>query len=342
MKKCLFLSLIVGLCAFAACSGPKLETSEDQAFKPVANADFVISSGTTTFVNTLGTKAVTTLDPVVTQGSVEANLSVCEVEGKQYVASKTSVHIRMGNDVTVFLPVAASAFSANDKSAVMVYKETHDRSGGWGENSAYFEINAYGNVKKVEAKVEYITEGTETGIKITVTGVDDELAAYLWEGYEDGLTVEVWNYYKDVSLAALKAGFDAGATIAFSEEPNSYVNAFAKIPDYVDELEDATLTSEEREIAEKKYLFPVLTTGGDLATVYWVRPADNYGTETDPVIAPSYFYLLRGHVNPYDCELKPADLSIFSDTKVHDASIPDDVETVLHVIPNDYDVIYVK
>lgn len=32
----------------------------------------------------------------------------------------------------------------------------------------------------------------------------------------------------------------------------------------------------------------------------------------------------------------------FSDRKVHDASIPDDVETVLYVIPNDYDVIYIK
>ena len=341
MKKCLFLSVIVGLCAFAACSGPKLDPAEDQAFKPVAKPNFVISSGTTTFVNTFGTKADPNLEPVVTNASVEANLSVCAVEGEQYVASKTTVHIRMGNEVTVFLPVAANAFSADDKSAAMVYKETQDRSGGWGENYAYFEINAYGNEKKVEAKVEYITEGTEPGIKITVTGVDDELAAYLWEGYKDGLTVEVWNYYKDVTLDDLKGGFDDGATIAFSAEPNSYVNAFAKIPDYVDDL-DVILTSVERTVADKKFLFPVLSTGEDLATDYWVRPADNYGDETTPDIAPSYYYLLRGHVNPYDCELKPSDAGIFSDRKVHDAFIPDDVETVLYVIPNDYDVIYIK
>ncbi|MDY6464938.1 MAG: hypothetical protein SPK80_10090 [Bacteroidales bacterium] len=323
MKKSLFLSLIVGLCAFAACSEQGLKTAEDQAFKPVANADFVISSGTTTFVNTLGTKADPNLEPVVTKGSVEANLSVCEVENKQYVASKTSLHIRTGNDVTVFLPVAASAFSADDKSAVMVYKETHDRSGGWGENSAYFEINAYGNVKKVEAKVEYIAEG----IKITVTGVDDELAAYLWEGYQDGLTVEVWNYFKDISLDDLKNGFDSGATIAFSTEPDSYVNAFAKIPDYLDVFDDA-LTSEDR----GGLLFPVfVTTGEDLATDYWVRPLG------------SYYYLLKGHKNPYDCVVKPADDTIFSDTQiVHDASIPDDVESVFYVIANDYDVIYTK
>lgn len=331
MKKSLFLSLIVGLCAFAACSEQGLKTAEDQAFKPVANADFVISSGTTTFVNTLGTKADPNLEPVVTKGSVEANLSVCEVENKQYVASKTSLHIRMGNDVTVFLPVAASAFSADDKSAVMVYKETHDRSGGWGENSAYFEINAYGNVKKVEAKVEYIAEG----IKITVTGVDDELAAYLWEGYQDGLTVEVWNYFKDITLDDLKAGFDSGATIAFSVEPDSYVNAFAKIPDYVDDFDEA-LTSEERTDAGNKFLFPVFTTGEDLATDYWVRPLDEHG-------APSYYYLLKGYKNPYDCKVKPADDTIFSDTQiVHDASIPDDVESVFYVIANDYDVIYTK
>ena len=160
-----------------------------------------------------------------------------------------------------------------------------------------------------------------------MTGVDDELAAYLWEGYQDGLTVEVWNYFKDITLDDLKNGFDSGATIAFSKEPDSYVNAFAKIPNYLDDFDDA-LTSEER----GGLLFPVfVTTGEDLATDYWVRQLG------------SYYYLLKGHKNPYDCVVKPADDTIFSDTQiVHDASIPDDVESVFYVIANDYDVIYTK
>ena len=341
MKKSLFLTLIVGLCAFAACSGPKLETSEDQAFKPVANADFVISSGTTTFVNTLGTKADPNLEPVVTKGSVEANLSVCEVENKQYVASKTTVHVRMGNEVTVFLPVAADAFSANDKSAVNVFKETQTRTGGWGENSAYFEMDAYGNYKKVEAKVEYIAEG----IKITVSGVDDELAAYLWEGYKDGLTVEVWNYYKDIAPDALKAGFDAGATIEFSVDPDRYVNAFAKIPEYTGvittELVDVDSSAPYYNSIgdDKKFWVPYKADGNALEADLWVRPLDDYG---DGVYAPSHFYLLKGHKNVNDCVLKPADPTKFSDSKVHNADIPDDVETNYYVIPNDYDVIYIK
>ena len=87
MKKSLFLSLIVGLCAFAACSEQGLKTAEDQAFKPVANADFVISSGTTTFVNTLGTKADPNLEPVVTKGSVCVNgvsLTLTDVNDKSF------------------------------------------------------------------------------------------------------------------------------------------------------------------------------------------------------------------------------------------------------------------
>ena len=348
MKKSLFLSLIVGLCAFAACSEPKLEPAEDQAFKPVANPDFVISSGTTTFVNTFATKADSNLEPVVTEGSVEANLSVCAVEGKQYVASKTTVHIRMGNEVTVFLPVATDNFSANDKSAVNVFKETQTRTGGWGENYAYFEIDAYGNEKKVEAKVDYITEGTEPGIKITVKGVDDDLARYLWEGYKDGLTVEVWNYYKDITLDDLKAGFDANATIDFSVAPDRYVNAFAKIPEYTGEITtklEAVNPSEPyyNDIGEdKKFWVPYKADGTLLETDFWVRPADVYGDESAPVIAPSHFYLLKGHKNPNDCVLAPKDDTIFSDKKTHNADIPDDVDTVFYVIPGDYDVIYIK
>ena len=347
MKKSLFLSLIVGLCAFAACSEPKLEPAEDQAFKPVANPDFVISSGTTTFVNTFATKADSNLEPVVTEGSVEANLSVCAVEGKQYVASKTTVHIRMGNEVTVFLPVATDNFSANDKSAVNVFKETQTRTGGWGENYAYFEIDAYGNEKKVEAKVDYITEGTEPGIKITVKGVDDDLARYLWEGYKDGLTVEVWNYYKDITLDDLKAGFDANATIEFSVAPDRYVNAFAKIPEYTGvittELEDVNPSEPYyNDIGEdKKFWVPYKADGTLLETDFWVRPADVYGDESSPVIAPSHFYLLKGHKNPNDCVLAPAGFT-YSSKKTHNADIPDDVDTVFYVIPGDYDVIYIK
>ena len=341
MKKSLFLSLIVGLCAFAACSEPKLEPAEDQDFKPVANPDFVITSGSTTFINTFATKADPIPSPFVTEASVEANLSVCAVGDKNYVASKTTVHIRMGNEVTVFLPVAADNFF--DKSAAMVYKETHDRSGGWGENSAYFEITAYDNYKKVEAKVEYVTEGTE-GIKITVTGVDDELAQYLWEGYKDGLTVEVWNYYKDISLDNLKADFDAGATIDFTVAPNNYVNGFAKIPDYTGvittklEAVDPSALYYDAIGEDKNFWYP-MANGVDLSTDYWVRPLEDYG---EGVFAPSHFYLLKGHKNAYDCVLKPANASLFSKTEAHDASIPDDVESVYYVIPSDYDVIYIK
>lgn len=346
MKKSLFLSLIVGLCAFVACSEQKLEPAKDQAFKPVANPDFVISSGNTVFVNTFATKADPNLEPVVTEGSVEANLSVCAVEGKQYVASKTTVHIRMGNEVTVFLPVATDNFSANDKSAVNVFKETQTRTGGWGENYAYFEIDAYGNEKKVEAKVDYITEGTEPGIKITVKGVDDDLARYLWEGYKDGLTVEVWNYYKDITLDDLKAGFDANATIEFSVAPDRYVNAFAKIPEYA-----GVITTKLEAVNSSAWYFDVIgedkdfwypyTAEGVLDAQYWVRPADVYGDESSPVIAPSHFYLLKGHKNPNDCVLAPAGFT-YSSKKTHNADIPDDVDTVFYVIPGDYDVIYIK
>lgn len=332
MKKSLFFSLIVGLCAFAACNEAKIETAEDQAVKLVANPDFVFTSGTTTLFSTFATKADPTPDPVVTDANVEANLSVCAVGNGQYNASKLSLHIRMANDVTVFLPVAASALFDDPTSAVNVFKETQTRTGGWGENSAYFEID--GN--KVTATVAYAAEG----ITVTVTGVNDAVAKYLWEGYEDGLTVEVWNYYNEsATLESLRDGFNAGATISFTNEPKRYVNAFAKIPEYIADFTEAPrIISKTETVGGKEFLFPYIENGSALATDYWVRPLDDYGEGT---FGPSYFYLLKGHKNAFDCVVKPVGVS-FSQTVAHNADIPDDVETVYYTIPGDYNVIYTK
>ena len=335
MKKSLFLSLILGLCAFAACNEAKIESSEDQVVKLVANPDFVFTSGSTTLFSTFATKADPTPDPVVTDANVEANLSVCAVGNGQYNASKLSLHIRMANDVTVFLPVAASALFDDPTSAVNVFKETQTRTGGWGENSAYFEID--GN--KVTATVAYAAEG----ITVTVTGVNDAVAKYLYEGYKDGLTVEVWNYYNEsASLESLRDGFNAGATISFTEVPNRYVNAFAKIPDYIEDLYTDTffprIISKTQVVGGKEFLYPYLDNETELAADYWVRPLDDYG---DGTFGPSYFYLLRGKKNAFDCVVKPVGAT-FSQTVAHNADIPDDVETVYYTIPGDYNVIYTK
>lgn len=336
MKKIVLLTAVAaGIFAFSACNSARQDASAEEAeIQLVAKPDFVFTSGNTTLFSTFATKAdpVTEPEPKDENVNVEVNLSVCPVQNKEITASKLSVHIRTANDVTVFLPVAPSVFSN-----VAVFKETQTpgRTGGYGESSAYWEIDGV----KVEAKAEYGTEG----ITVTVTGVNEHLAKYLYDGYKDGLTVEVWNYYKDITLDALKAGFDAGATVSFSTQPDFYVNAFAKIPDYSDDMADVRIYSKPKTVGDKELLFPYTDEActSALATDYWVRPADNYGTEEEPVIGPSMYYLLKGHKNAYDCTVTPKDVT-FSQTVTHNADIPDDVETALKKIDSNYNVVYIK
>ena len=337
MKKFVFLTVMAGIFAFTACNTAKQDTvAEESEIQLVANPDFVFSSGGTTLFSTFATKADTDAQTEVEvkdeNVNVEVNLSVCPVGGREITASKLSVHVRTATDVTVFLPVEASAYS------VAVFKETQTpgRTGGYGVNSAIWHID--GN--PVTATAEFDEE--KGGITVTVEGVTEAVAKYLYDGYKDGLTVEVWNYYNDdVTMDGLKASFDAGATVSFTAQPDVYVNAFAKIPNYIDGVESDELPRIYTKIDDNGFLFPFLDEAltKPLDDEFWVRPAEN---DVEDGVCPSRFYLLKGHKNPYDCIVTPKDLTIFSKVTTHKADVPEDAAQVVHVIDKDYNVVYTK
>jgi len=361
MKKCVFLSLIAGILAFTAC-GDKLspkdpespEVENETVLKLVANPDFVFSSNGTTLSSTFpGTRAaVASFAPageeVPFNPGVEVNLSACTASN-QYPASKLSVHVRTVNDVTVFIPANEENFSENNAYSLAVLLENTTATGVYGVTEQTYVVS--GNT--VKATVEFSTEG----ISVSVTGVNQSVIDYLWDKYKDGLTVEVWNYFKDTDIDALKNSFNAGATVSFSQDPGQYVNAFAKIPDYVDALgvsadEMPRIFSKSVDVDpsevyydalgdDKQFLYPYLDADftQPLASEYWVRPARMYSDGADEFVGPSKDYLLRGHKNAYDCTVAPKNVT-FTNKVVNDASIPADVETTVYVIPANYNVIY--
>ena len=67
------------------------------------------------------------------------------------------------------------------------------------------------------------------GIRITSEGVNAEVLRYLRSTYYDGITFEVWNYYKqNTTRTALQALLDQ-STINFISDPGKYINAFGKV-----------------------------------------------------------------------------------------------------------------
>jgi hypothetical protein len=172
-----------------------------------------------------------------------------------------------------------------------------------------------------------------------VTGVIQAVVDYLVKEYGDGLTVEVWNYFNDTAtIESLKAGFNAGATVSFSEKPEMYVNAFAKVPNYIEALGGSV--EDLPRIYSKEvndFLYPYLDEAFTQAldAQYWVRPAEGEGED----VHPSKYYLLRGHKNENDCTVVPVGVT-FAQKQTNNADIPADVETKYYDIPANYNVIY--
>ena len=334
MKKSVFLCLVAGVLAFTACSEKNVdsgaELQDEAVLELVAQPDFVFSSlGNTlfsTFPATRATSQVAQDLPDLTNG-VEVNLSACT--SKEYNASKVSIHIREANDVTVFIPAKDEWFSGNDANSLAIIKKNATGNGVYGENEQTLQVAG----QEVKATVEFAT----TGITVKVTGVNDAVVASLKEEYGDGLTVEVWNYFKDATLDNLKTAFndvDNGATVSFSTQPSVYVNAFAKIPEYWELATDdyfPTVTSKDESGFQVPYLGE-----NKLNQKYWVRPAVEVDGEN---IVLSKDYLIYGHKNAYDCTVKPLGAT-FTRQEANNADIPADVDKKVYDLPGNYNVFY--
>ena len=346
MKKSVFLFMMAAAVAFAACTNSKLNPADEPVFQVVAQPDFVFSSMGNTLYSTKATRATaaptTKAEEEKPSTGVEVNLSVCPAN--QYNASKLSVHIRIVNDVTVFIPVEATAFSENDVNSLAILLENASATGVYGETEQTLNVN--GNT--IKTTVQFVGDG----VKVSVTGVNQDVIDYLQEKYGDGITVEVWNYYRNTTLDALKAGFDAGAKVSFSEKPSLYVNAFAKVPDYVETLGDVKIYTKYVEVSsseryyealgeDKSFLYPYKdeTFTQPLDAQYWVRPARYYADGDEKFVGPSKYYLLKGHKNAYDCTVTPEGVT-FDHQEANDATIPADVESKVYDIPANYNVLY--
>jgi hypothetical protein len=186
-------------------------------------------------------------DPVITD-EVEINLSVNdEKEEGDYIATKLSIHIRALTDVEVFIPVTQEYYcDADDMAIVLSHKMDPNYQYS---NPGQTEItNGYTYSYTIAGKTLTVTVTYEAGgIRVKTDGLTQEVLDYLQETYQDGFTVEVWNYFNDaipqtegstivrkpIDRAGLKPMLD-NSTVTFTstEHPEYYVNAFAMLYEY--------------------------------------------------------------------------------------------------------------
>jgi len=285
-------------------------------------ADGIIEETPGEGTTTPGTTPGTTPDPnpgnttpvVLTNGGqIEVNLSINEekTEG-DYIATKLSIHVRDTADVEVFLPVEAQYYcEADDMNIVLSHKLEAEK---YNDNPDFREMTFTVNGNEIKLTVSYETDG----IRVKTSGVNAEVLKYLRDQYGDGITFEVWNYYKSNVVNAEGAvieSFDRtklqtklnASTVAFTADPGEYVNAFGPLYDY----EGRVYSKIDGETGVwTPYTDEALTS--ELDAQYWTRstPEDKY-------------YILKHHKNELDCVVTPVNTAY----TVHDTRIYNQVYT---------------
>ena len=159
---------------------------------------------------------------VVGNGEIEVNLSVnAEKDVDDYIATKLSVHVRDTSDIDIFIPVPAEYYcAADDMNIVLSHRLEIEQHSPSAETMTY-NINGHDVTLKVSFEL--------TGIRVVSEGINAEVLRYLRQTYYDGITFEVWNYYKqNTTRDVLKTLLDQ-STIKFTNDPGKYTNAFAKL-----------------------------------------------------------------------------------------------------------------
>ena len=237
------------------------------------------------------------------KGEVEVNLSLNErkTDG-DYIATKLSIHVRDTADVEVFIPVEVQYYcQADDMNIVLSHKQQAEQYNN-AANDREMAWTVAGQTVKLT--VSYATDG----IRVKTQGVNKAVLKALREQYGDGITFEVWNYFKsEIAIPGtenteaftrekLQPMLDK-STVSFTEAPGRYVNAFGALYDY-DDGNRKVYTKIENQGAENEVWTPFTdeecTT--PLAPEFWTRPAGE-----------TKYYELKTHVNPLDCIVKPAD-----------------------------------
>ncbi len=261
-------------------------------------------------------------DPVITD-EVEINLSVNdEKEEGDYIATKLSIHIRALTDVEVFIPVTQEYYcDADDMAIVLSHKMDPNYQYS---NPGQAEItNGYTYSYTIAGKTLTVTVTYEAeGIRVKTDGLTQEVLDYLQETYQDGFTVEVWNYFNDaipqtegstivrkpIDRTGLKPMLD-NSTVTFTstEHPAYYVNAFAMLYDY-QKVELRVYMGADN----KPYIDEACTE--QLDTKYW--EANDDGT----------FKKFVGAMNAWDCTVTPP--AAYTVETTHTGTTPADFNVI--------------
>ena len=231
-------------------------------------------------------------------GEVEVNLSVnAEKSIGDYIATKLSLHVRDTTDVEVYIPAPAEYYcQADDMNIVLSHKQNAEAYNNTANNTS-MTYNIAG--QNITLKVAYELGG----IRVTTSGINATVLKYLRQNYGDGLTFEIWNYYKssvtmngttsDVTRGMLKNMFLEKSTVKFTTNTGRYINAFGALVDYkgvIYENVDPT-TGVRTPYTDEAYT-------QELDAQYWDR------STTDP-----RYYVLHTTVNDWDCKVLPTDAS---------------------------------
>lgn len=150
-------------------------------------------------------------------GMVETNLSINDPhEVGDYISSKLSIHVRALTDVRVTLPIDKQFYCvADDMDISLSHKEP---------NVVYNVETEVVDVQIGTTTVTLTIEYNDESIVITTDGIDKEVLSYCSSTYGDGLTFEVWNYYKDIKRSELKSILDNSYIEFLDNEPIHYTN----------------------------------------------------------------------------------------------------------------------
>ena len=174
-------------------------------------------------------------EPEIVDGSVETNLSVTQKDDTDKV--KLSIHVRAVTDVEIVLPITDEALA--DDFAIVA---KHD------VEFAYSEPIKIGE-HTVTLKYSATSEGF---LKITTSGINEDVIDYCKKTYEDGLTFECNFFFGKFNLQGTP-------TITFTNEPTFYITScVTNSPEAVDK-EIVWQAADITKIDELKFE----TTGGD-------------------------------------------------------------------------------
>lgn len=247
------------------------------------------------------------LDPVdETNGSVEINVNVNDEHPEgDWIATKTSIHIRALSDVDIFIPVDKKYYCEADDMDISISHKQYD---------VVYNTQPHFVQKVIGGKILTFTVSYEdAGIHITTDGMCREILTFCQNEYADGVTFEVWNYFKDITRDDLKPMLDQAKVTFLDHNVKTYINAFAKRNFEIttpihNKFNDAGQLVPYTDEACTKPLDPSL----------WTR-----------VTPDDKDYIFLGVKNPWDCSVTPAE-------PFYKATYPDETDPAL----TDYNVVW--